>query len=263
MQLLKQRFRNIVIRARTTWRHAATDSREVWADNLQSEIDWWKSNMTDWLEHPSKNKPAGGIFFRLNPDAELQPEVARFIHSPDAKVLDVGAGPLTVLGKVWDGYRLDITAVDPLAVQYAEMLSSLHVTPPLLTRFAEAESLTQDFKRSTFDLCHARNCLDHSHSPVKAIQEMLAVTKPRGVVFLNHSMNEGAKVSYIGLHQWNFRERGGDFVIASPGKRSVNVSKLLKDLADVSVEIKNGWITVIATKHAAQGAILAPPPQGR
>jgi SAM-dependent methyltransferase len=249
VQDLKTRLRNLAVKARAAWKHASVDSHEVWTGNLQSELDWWKTHLANCVAHPETSQQRGGVFFRLNPDAELQPEIARFIHSADAKILDVGAGPLTVLGKVWQGRRLDITAVDPLARQYSSLLESLQLVPTVSTRFGEAEALTADFEPDSFDLAHARNCLDHSYDPVKAIREMLAVTKPGGVVFLNHSKNEGKRVAYIGLHQWNFRELHGHFVISAPGKRTVNVSKLLTGSADVSVEVKNGWISVVVEKR--------------
>ncbi|MGH9358954.1 MAG: hypothetical protein ACRD22_11680 [Terriglobia bacterium] len=116
------------IKSRIKWRtalvavkHVASDSHHIWAANLSSELDFWKQHLAKRLADPGQDCP-GGFLFRLDPDAKLQPEIATFIHSADARILDVGAGPLTVLGKVWRGCRLDITAVDPLAVEYSALL---------------------------------------------------------------------------------------------------------------------------------------------
>ncbi|MGH9358955.1 MAG: methyltransferase domain-containing protein [Terriglobia bacterium] len=115
---------------------------------------------------------------------------------------------------------------------------------------AKAESLRDHFEANTFHLTHARNCLDHSHSPLRAIKQMIEVTRPGGIVFLNHAVSEGENAGYRGLHQWNFQERHGDFVISAPGRRTVNVSQSLANLADVSAQLgTNNWLTVVVRKR--------------
>jgi len=60
------------------------------------------------------------------------------------------------------------------------------------------------FQEGTFDLTIAKNTLDHGIDPLKAIKEMIKVTKPGGVIVTQHWANEAVKENYQGFHQWNF-----------------------------------------------------------
>ncbi len=55
------------------------------------------------------------------------------------RILDVGAGPLTVLGKRLTGVQIDITAVDPLAGDYGTLLQRHGIAPPIRTQWCEGE----------------------------------------------------------------------------------------------------------------------------
>ena len=64
----------------------------------------------------------------MNPGTELRERIRALIAAPEGvtvRVLDVGAGPLTALGKVWPGRTLELTAVDPLADEYNAILDYL------------------------------------------------------------------------------------------------------------------------------------------
>ena len=182
-------------------------------------------------------------------NAEIQADVAQFLESENDKLLDVGAGPLTVIGTRWKGHKLDVTAVDPLADAYGVLLDRYGITPPVRTQKVAAEELTPYFAPETFDLCFARNCLDHSYDPWLAIEQMLLVTKRRRKVVLVHQLNEGSNELYRGLHQWNFTERNGEFLISAPGRDTTNVSRKLGAAANVSVTRKNGWLTAVIRKE--------------
>src|SRR6185295_6270228 len=90
-----------------------------------------------------------------------------------AKLLDVGCGPYTVVGKRIDGLRLDITAVDPLADAYVELMRRHQHQPLIAPHFAVAEDLAAFFPASSFDVVHCRNALDHSFDPIRGIDQML------------------------------------------------------------------------------------------
>ena len=122
-------------------------SKIVWRLGLKDEIRYWDSYI----------KSAGGIWgeegkveFKrlLSPDSELQPELAVLLGGKveDARILDVGAGPLCFLGKTIGGRRLDITAVDPLAEEYAELFAKHGVSRPIETRLAEQRSWLTSFR---------------------------------------------------------------------------------------------------------------------
>ena len=151
-------------------------------------------------------------------------------------MLDVGAGPLTILGKRWGQRRVEITAVDPLADRYAELFERFAVQPPVTPVLGQAERLSDVFAADSFDLAFARNCLDHGYAPLDSIRQMLRVVKRGGVVLLHHATDEGEFMNYAGPHQWNFRVEDGRFVIWQPGRR-IDAHALLEATADVETSV--------------------------
>ena len=131
----------------------------------------------------------------------------------DVAILDVGAGPITTVGYRFDGCRLELAAVDPLAAEYNRLIANAGLVPPVRTTQLEGERLVDHFGHDHFDIAYARNALDHAVDPVLIIEQMLAVVRPGGHVVLRHSRNEAVKESYVQLHQWNFEERQGQLIV--------------------------------------------------
>jgi SAM-dependent methyltransferase len=228
-------------------------ANDRWAEGLDEEIKFWFR----WLR--DRGAPwTDDYIWRTDPDAPLQPRVRAYLPDspPDAhlRVLDVGSGPLTILGKRWGDRTLDITAVDPLANRYVELFDRLGLKPLSLPVQGEAEHLADVFDESTFDLAYARNCLDHGHDPRRAIQQMLEVVKPGRYVLLDHATDEGEYMKYAGPHQWNFRVEDGRFVIWRPGLR-VDAHDFLEHVADVETAVatdESRYMTVALRKRAAR-----------
>ena len=199
--------------------------KKRWDDNLPEEVRWWEAFIRTGKDFED----------RLNPNLPLQALIANLLPADQrhVKILDVGAGPLTIVGKKFLDYDIDLTAVDPLANEYDKLVLKYQVNLPVKTRQAAAEQLTEVFAENTFDLAYARNCLDHSYNAEKAIVEMIKVTKPERYVLLEHQANEAEYQSYRGLHQWNFSCWNNDFVIASPNGK-INFSRKHKEICTVS-----------------------------
>src|SRR5215469_4530 len=116
---------------------------------------------------------AGERAVRSDPNTPFQDYLRGLIEVPagaQIRVLDVGAGPLTTIGRKWPGRELHITAVDPLAAEYDDLLRKLEIDPPCRTAFAFAEELSAIFTPSSFDLVHSRNAIDRSKDVLKAIK---------------------------------------------------------------------------------------------
>jgi SAM-dependent methyltransferase len=215
--------------------------RSHWKEGLQSEIAFWN----EWIRTGGLQWPEDFVW-RTNPSSALQPHLAALLNAPRGsrvRILDVGAGPLTILGKVSDSCELEITAVDPLADAYNSLLGTYSLTPPIRTLPCEAENLSSRFEENYFDLVHARNCLDHSYDPVGAFRQMIAVVKPGHWLHAAHAANEGCRGEYNGLHQWNFDLQNGHFVIWNPETRT-DMNMELQGLGEIEARLQDDWIFV-------------------
>ncbi|MBI2928580.1 MAG: hypothetical protein HYY24_23170 [Verrucomicrobia bacterium] len=218
-----------------------------WQKALPAELQFWqfalKDHGRDWWP--------GEFSERMNPDLPLQDYLRELIGAPagaTVRILDVGAGPLTRVGRQWSGRTVQIVPVDPLAREYDELLTRLSIQPPVRTIYAQAEKLLDLFEREAFDLAYASNALDHSISPLLSIEQMLAVVKPACYVYLWHFANEGLVEGYAGLHQWNFCAKHGDLVI-SDGRKTYSAAAEFKSLADVTCENEQAYgKTVVVAK---------------
>lgn len=143
----------------------------------------------------------------LDPQRPFTAELRPFVDATRkaaVRVLDVGAGPITHIGRAHPTLKIEVVATDFLANQYNRILSLHKVAPPVATVFADAEKLCDQFQNDSFDLAVANNSLDHCQSPVTAIEQMLKVVMPGAFVYLRHRENEAVRAKYRGLHQWNF-----------------------------------------------------------
>jgi SAM-dependent methyltransferase len=182
----------------------------------------------------------GDFTRRIAPDQPLQEHLKKLLPQPNGRpyrILDIGAGPLTTVGKVCDGSRIDLLAIDPLASVYDLLLEKNGITPPVRTKYGEAEQVAEMYADGSFDLVHAANSLDHSHDPVAAIKAAARVVRPGGHVFLEHILNEGAREGYGGLHQWNFGVEGDSFTIASSSGQKTDMAKEFAGVANVTHSI--------------------------
>lgn len=187
----------------------------------------------------------------MNPAEPLLPAVAeraRRIAADPVRILDVGAGPVTCLGYVVEGRRVEITATDVLAGVYDRLWAGSGLVPPVRTIYADAERLTERFAPGSFDIVYAQNSLDHAARPQKAIEQMVQVAKPGGYVLLSHAVDEGVNEGYAGLHRWNFSERNGDFVIWNP-RESINIAALHRDACETKTTVADGFVFVEMRKR--------------
>ena len=173
--------------------------KEAWTQGIESEVAFWRQ----WFASKGGEWP-DDYATRLDPRlplqdffAELRPAGAHF------RILDVGSGPLTFVGKTLEGVQVEVVAVDALADAYTRIIDEAGVVPPVRVQRCDTECLTDLFPPMSFDVSYARNTLDHSYDPVLAIRKMLEVTKPGGFVLLEHYQNEAAAENYSGLHQLN------------------------------------------------------------
>jgi SAM-dependent methyltransferase len=217
---------------------AAADELAFWDSWLSTRGGRWPDEFRD----------------RTNPGAPLHWEICETLGTPaggTAEILDVGAGPLTSLGKAWNGRTIRVTPIDPLAPEYDRLLARHGITPPVRTVAGDATTLLERFGPDRFDLVHGRNAIDHTPDPPHAIAQMVAVARPGGAVYLSHARNEAERQGYSGMHGWNFDGRsgpGGTAFIAWSGSRTVDIGAMLPTAASVEVRLLPEWINVVIRK---------------
>jgi SAM-dependent methyltransferase len=203
---------------------------QEWKQGLPEEIQAWEQMLKDggrcWIQSEYQQ--------RIDPNFELQEEFKRLIgprsDNTNIRILDVGAGPLTSVGKRWGGQPVQLFAVDPLAEEYKVMLTRLGIHPPVVSQLGYGERLLEIFEKNYFDLAIASNALDHSYDPMLAIRQMFIVVKPQCYVYLGHFANEGITAGFTGLHQWNFNIRRGDLILSDGRGRKYSVACEFEDL---------------------------------
>lgn len=186
------------------------DHKALWLDRLPDEVSFWRHWLHDDEFRDDRER-------RLVPNREVRPYVGALLDAVGPQeewwVLDVGAGPVTALGRRHGAGRVRVVAVDPLADYYDVLLDAAGVTPPVRTTWCHGELLLERFAPASFDMTYAQNALDHSYDPLAIIRHMVDLTKPGGTVLLEHRRNEGENEQYHGLHQWNFDLEGHAVVL--------------------------------------------------
>lgn len=219
--------------------HHFTDRWSQWATGIQYEIDFWDR----WVER--KGAPWTDDFNkRVDENTQvddLLEDVISSLQLDSVKILDVGAGPLTCIGKVSKNGIVNITAVDPLADFYEKILHRYDLKVPIKSSFGLAEDLSLFFPKNSFDIVHCQNALDHSIEPVRCLLQMLEVCRVGGYVMLRHAHNEAENENYEGFHKWNLTNRGDDVVIWNKNEE-ISTAEMFNGFARCSIILSDGYL---------------------
>ena len=219
---------------------------------LADEVAFWRS----LFDRTNRNERFVELFHgRAWTEHPFQPHLQKLVgHLPAGsvvRVLDVGSGPVSHVGTVSDRWRIEITAVAPLAAEYLELCDEFGLPRRngVVNQAGDAETLTESFAEESFDLVHCRNALDHASDPLLGIHQMVAVCKVGGGCFLAHATNEGEKQRYDSLHQWNLAPLdNGDLAIRSRDGQQVLLRGELQGTATVQPVPTGAWHTVTIRK---------------
>lgn len=226
------------------------------AENLRASLNSWKSGIEYEVGFWSQWFATKGLSWPDDFQQRMQPRpLESYLESllPDAsqgeaRLLDVGSGPITKTGTFSQSKNVRITATDPLAFFYRKIIEESGADVPLATQLAFAEDLSSRFDQEYFDLVTCTNALDHSIEPVWGIIEMLIVTKIGGKVFLGHRRNEAEFEHYSGFHQWNFDIADGAFIIWNKSK-IYNVNLILGQISTIECSFSGDMVNVCITKR--------------
>lgn len=150
------------------------------------------------------------------------------------KVLDVGAGPVSLFGKMFKNSEIELTAIDPLADMYSNILNKYHITPYCRTEFCIGECISDFYDQNHFDLAYMRNAIDHTFSPIDVVLQILYVTKLNGNVVLFHRKKEAERREYGGFHQWNVDIKNNNLIFYNKEK-SIDVNNVISNISDISI----------------------------
>jgi len=222
------------------------DPLEVWKGGLESEIRFWERVLPGRVvsdpDFRQRADPAAPVS-----DPLLKLLIAR-LPEPTLSLIDVGAGPLTALGKTYPGRVLRITATDPLAEEFLRILRGAGIEPPVPPIACRGEDLVERFEPSTFDIAYARNALDHCADPLRVIANMVALVKPGRYVVLRHFCREAERHGYRGLHQWNFDVEDGDLALWRSSRERIGVRQALCDAAALECSREGAWVVTVLTR---------------
>src|SRR5215831_5544952 len=140
---------------------AVSRQLETWARGIDYELFFWNR----WMETKGAEWP-DEYAARTSATREIEAWLIKDLSLADpanAKILDVGAGPISRLGPQYKGKRLNITSVDPLALFYSALGRKHDLEITTVQGFAE--DLCAYFDPETFDLSYCSNALDHSFDP--------------------------------------------------------------------------------------------------
>jgi SAM-dependent methyltransferase len=210
------------------------DQLMEWKQGIPSESLFWDR----WMQQRGGKWPEG-FQKRFDPETPLEPWVAaaaRGLGTRELSILDVGSGPVPFIGYKLEDVAVRLTAVDPLASIYKNLLARHGLEPPVAPNFAAAEELSSFFELNSFDIVHCRNALDHSFDPLRGISEMLKIVRIGGLVLLRHHPNEAEREQYHGFHHFNFDCRAGRFLIWNKSLE-VDVADFFSGRAEVSCTI--------------------------
>jgi SAM-dependent methyltransferase len=225
-------------------------ARERWAKHLGSEAGYWER----LIGTPERFRAEFG--WCLEPELEVrQDEIRRAIEAVPRdrlRVLDVGAGPVTVVGRRYGGKVIEVTAIDPLADAYNEALRRSGIEVPVVTQKLAIEDLPERFEPGSFDIAYCHNAIDHMPDPMLALDVMLALVRADGYVVIRCLPREGERNSYFGIHQWNVDLDGGfELVIWDRSARHVVADELAGRAEVVSACRMGRWVTATLRPTAA------------
>lgn len=114
-------------------------------------------------------------------EATLRETLQRVVIQPQDRVLDLGCGTGSLLGRLYDRFpETSLVGLDPSA----EMLSVARQKLPASVDFRLGNADGIPFEHESFDVLISTNAFHYFRHPSQAIQEMIRVLKPQGSLII-------------------------------------------------------------------------------
>jgi SAM-dependent methyltransferase len=206
-----------------------SQSPSVWEENIDHEVRHWEH----WLGAPHLEDSRQR---RITSTEILSPRLLNLLgaeRGSHVRILDVGSGPISTIGRTAPDYCYELICVDALASQFNALLQKFGLAHLPHIQKVRGEDLESYFGKASFDLVHCANALDHFEDPAAAFSNMYEVCKPGGLILLISIENEGEREQYRGLHQWNLRADDKGIHLANKNS-SINLLSRLTEPVDFS-----------------------------
>jgi SAM-dependent methyltransferase len=126
------------------------------------------------------------------------------------EVLELGSGPVSLLAWGVAERLFHLTAVDPLADEYAMLMAGCPY--PVKPMLGFGEQLSGLFPPRSFDLAYSSNALDHTGNPRQCMEQLAMMVKDGGLVYCEGFLREGTNAEWQGLHQHDLVPEDGHLV---------------------------------------------------
>jgi hypothetical protein len=208
-------------------------ANSVWDENIASELDFWDGAIQEAVASGRNRARPPLVDLRAFVSGALTPPPKR---DEIIRVLDVGSGPFSTLGRPAARSRVELTCVDALGAEYNKLFDRYGFDKYPRIQTVRGEMLSQVFGHNTFHMVNCANALDHFCDPRASFIEMLSVCRVGGIVTLVSVENEGRRQDYHGLHQWNLQADDDGVWLSGPQAKSrINLVR------DAPVRVAYSW----------------------
>jgi SAM-dependent methyltransferase len=158
---------------------------------------------------------------------ELVPYINEFRQANGRvpEVLELGSGPISMLGWGVSEGMIKVTAVDPLAKEYEGTLARFKYSHPVKPVKGEGEKLSKMFRAESFDMVYSSNAIDHTISPRRCMENISMVLKCGGIAFLEGYINEASIEGWRGMHRFNISAGDGRLLSEDAFGNSTDLAK--------------------------------------
>jgi SAM-dependent methyltransferase len=153
----------------------------------------------------------------------------------EIEVLELGSGPVSLLAWGVEARLFRLTAVDPLADEYARLMAGCPYPVKPLVGFGE--QLSSLFQPRSFDVAYSSNALDHTGDPRQCMEQLALMVKDGGLLYCEGFLREGTNAEWEGLHQHDLIPEDGHLVAYDRNGRRVVLTEAL-GLDCVQQEVK-------------------------
>lgn len=217
----------------------------AWNDGVGAQIAFWVAVMRNYEGFEAQHAE---LRARLDPQRPLNAALVPHLPArPGLRILDVASGPVASVGWRGEAGAVQVTAIDPLAMLYADVLAEQELSPPVGTVQCDPEKMDVLFGPS-FDVVYFDGGLTQCYDPMAALRASMAVVAPGGFAYVIGRAADGEFCKYYALHQWNVRVDARDALTLWRPEVEIDVAEGLQGLGTIEAVDRDGFLSVLIRK---------------